>query len=159
MMEDVAILTGRASSSAKISVSNVEKVELDDLGRAKKIVIDKQNTTIVEGNGKQSDVQGRINQIRKAIEETTSDYDARSCRRRLAKLAGGVAVIPRRSGDETEMKKKKARVEDALHATARLSRKALSPAVACIDPLPGCARQPPSQGRRSHRRADCDSRH
>jgi chaperonin GroEL len=90
---------------------------LDDLGRAKKIVIDKENTTIVEGGGKHNDVQGRINQIRKAIEETTSDYDREKLQERLAKLAGGVAVVYVGAATETEMKEKKARVEDALHAT------------------------------------------
>ena len=116
MMEDIAILTGGKFLSEDLGVK-LEKVELDDLGRAKKIVIDKDNTTIVEGNGKQSDVQGRINQIRKAIEETTSDYDREKLQERLAKLAGGVAVVHVGAATETEMKEKKARVEDALHAT------------------------------------------
>src|SRR6266850_1735919 len=95
----------------------LEKIELDDLGRTKKLVIDKENTTIVEGAGKQSEVQGRINQIRRQIEETTSDYDREKLQERLAKLAGGVAVIHVGAATETEMKEKKARVEDALHAT------------------------------------------
>ncbi|HVM62748.1 MAG TPA: chaperonin GroEL [Verrucomicrobiae bacterium] len=116
MMEDIAILTGGKFLSEDLGIK-LEKVELDDLGRAKKIVIDKENTTIVEGNGKQSDVQGRINQIRKAIEETTSDYDREKLQERLAKLAGGVAVVYVGAATETEMKEKKARVEDALHAT------------------------------------------
>jgi chaperonin GroEL len=116
MMEDIAILTGGRFLSEDLGIK-LEKVELDDLGRAKKIVIDKENTTIVEGAGKQSDVQGRINQIRKAIEETTSDYDREKLQERLAKLAGGVAVIHVGAATETEMKEKKARVEDALHAT------------------------------------------
>jgi chaperonin GroEL len=116
MMEDIAILTGGKFLSEDLGIK-LEKVELDDLGRAKKIVIDKENTTIVEGNGKQSDVQGRINQIRKAIEETTSDYDREKLQERLAKLAGGVAVVHVGAATETEMKEKKARVEDALHAT------------------------------------------
>jgi chaperonin GroEL len=116
MMEDIAILTGGKFLSEDLGVK-LEKVELDDLGRAKKIVIDKDNTTIVEGNGKQSDVQGRINQMRKAIEETTSDYDREKLQERLAKLAGGVAVVYVGAATETEMKEKKARVEDALHAT------------------------------------------
>ncbi|HUI08434.1 MAG TPA: chaperonin GroEL [Verrucomicrobiae bacterium] len=116
MMEDVAILTGGKFLSEDLGIK-LEKVELDDLGRAKKIVVDKENTTIVEGNGKQSDVQGRINQIRKAIEETTSDYDREKLQERLAKLAGGVAVVHVGAATETEMKEKKARVEDALHAT------------------------------------------
>ena len=116
MMEDIAILTGGKFLSEDLGIK-LEKVELDDLGRAKKIVIDKENTTIVEGDGKQSDVQGRINQIRKAIEETTSDYDREKLQERLAKLAGGVAVVHVGAATETEMKEKKARVEDALHAT------------------------------------------
>ncbi len=116
MMEDIAILTGGKFLSEDLGIK-LEKVELDDLGRAKKIVIDKENTTIVEGAGKQSDVQGRINQMRKAIEETTSDYDREKLQERLAKLAGGVAVVHVGAATETEMKEKKARVEDALHAT------------------------------------------
>jgi chaperonin GroEL len=116
MMEDIAILTGGKFLSEDLGIK-LEKVELDGLGRAKKIVIDKENTTIVEGNGKQSDVQGRINQMRKAIEETTSDYDREKLQERLAKLAGGVAVVHVGAATETEMKEKKARVEDALHAT------------------------------------------
>ncbi len=116
MMEDIAILTGGKFLSEDLGIK-LEKVELDDLGRAKRIIIDKENTTIVEGNGKQSDVQGRINQIRRAIEETTSDYDREKLQERLAKLAGGVAVVYVGASTETEMKEKKARVEDALHAT------------------------------------------
>ena len=116
MMEDIAILTGGKFLSEDLGVK-LEKVELEDLGRAKKIVIDKENTTIVEGNGKHGDVQGRINQMRRAIEETTSDYDREKLQERLAKLAGGVAVVHVGAATETEMKEKKARVEDALHAT------------------------------------------
>src|SRR5208282_3976475 len=116
MMEDIAILTGGKFLSEDLGIK-LEKIELDDLGRAKKIVIDKENTTIVEGAGKASDVQGRINQIRKQIEETTSDYDREKLQERLAKLAGGVAVVHVGAATETEMKEKKARVEDALHAT------------------------------------------
>ncbi|HON06842.1 MAG TPA: TCP-1/cpn60 chaperonin family protein, partial [Verrucomicrobiota bacterium] len=89
----------------------------EDLGRAKSVVVDKENTTIVEGYGKSSDIQGRVNQIRRQIEETTSDYDREKLQERLAKLAGGVAVIKVGAATETEMKEKKARVEDALHAT------------------------------------------
>ncbi|HUK82701.1 MAG TPA: chaperonin GroEL [Verrucomicrobiae bacterium] len=116
MMNDIAILSGGKFLSEDLGIK-LENVQIDDLGRAKKIVIDKENTTIVEGAGKQSDVQGRINQIRKAIEETTSDYDREKLQERLAKLAGGVAVIHVGAATETEMKEKKARVEDALHAT------------------------------------------
>jgi chaperonin GroEL len=116
MCEDIAILTGGRFLSEDLGIK-LENVQLDDLGRAKRIIVDKENTTIVEGAGKQSDVQGRINQIRKAIEETTSDYDREKLQERLAKLAGGVAVIHVGAATETEMKEKKARVEDALHAT------------------------------------------
>src|SRR5258706_3549934 len=116
MLEDVAILTGGKFISEDLGIK-LEPVGLDDLGRAKSIVIDKENTTIVEGYGKSSEIQGRVNQIRRAIEETTSDYDREKLQERLAKLAGGVAVINVGAATETEMKEKKARVEDALHAT------------------------------------------
>src|SRR6185295_668208 len=92
-------------------------LELTDLGRAKTIIVDKENTTIVEGGGKSSEIQGRVTQIRRQIEETTSDYDREKLQERLAKLSGGVAVINVGAATETEMKEKKARVEDALHAT------------------------------------------
>ncbi len=116
MCEDIAILTGGKFISEDLGVK-LETVEISDLGKAKSIVIDKENTTIVEGYGKSSDIQGRVNQIRRAIEETTSDYDREKLQERLAKLAGGVAVINVGAATETEMKEKKARVEDALHAT------------------------------------------
>src|SRR5512134_2843588 len=116
MCEDIAILTGGKFISDDLGIK-LENVELSDLGRAKSIVIDKENTTIVEGGGKSSDIQGRVNQIRRQIEETTSDYDREKLQERLAKLAGGVAVINVGAATETEMKEKKARVEDALHAT------------------------------------------
>src|SRR5437879_10177637 len=95
----------------------LENIKLEDLGRAKRVTIDKENTTIVEGEGKKADIQGRVAQIRRQIEETTSDYDSEKLQERLAKLAGGVAVINVGAATETEMKEKKARVEDALHAT------------------------------------------
>jgi chaperonin GroEL len=116
LMEDIAILTGGKFLSEDLGIK-LENVNLDDLGKAKKIIIDKENTTIVEGAGKSSDVQGRIGQIKKQIEETTSDYDREKLQERLAKLAGGVAVVRVGAATETEMKEKKARVEDALHAT------------------------------------------
>ena len=116
MCEDIAILTGAKFISEDLGIK-LESVELSDLGRAKSIVVDKENTTIVEGGGKSSDIQGRVNQIRRQIEETTSDYDREKLQERLAKLAGGVAVINVGAATETEMKEKKARVEDALHAT------------------------------------------
>jgi chaperonin GroEL len=116
MCEDIAILTGGKFISEDLGIK-LESLELTDLGRAKSIVVDKENTTIVEGFGKSSDIQGRVNQIRRQIEETTSDYDREKLQERLAKLAGGVAVINVGAATESEMKEKKARVEDALHAT------------------------------------------
>ncbi|PYI88257.1 MAG: chaperonin GroEL [Verrucomicrobia bacterium] len=116
MLEDIAVLTGARSITEDLGIK-LENVKLEDLGRAKRVTIDKENTTIVEGEGKQSDIQGRVNQIRRQIEETTSDYDREKLQERLAKLAGGVAVINVGAATETEMKEKKARVEDALHAT------------------------------------------
>jgi chaperonin GroEL len=95
----------------------LENITLEDLGRGKRIMIDKENTTVIEGEGKNADIQGRVTQIRRQIEETTSDYDREKLQERLAKLAGGVAVINVGAATETEMKEKKARVEDALHAT------------------------------------------
>ena len=116
MMEDIAVLTGGRFISEDLGIK-LEGVQLSDLGRCKRVTIDKENTTIVEGAGKASDIQGRIAQIRRQIEETTSDYDREKLQERLAKLAGGVAVINVGAATETEMKEKKARVEDALHAT------------------------------------------
>src|SRR5438552_5422759 len=116
MCEDIAILTGGKFISEDLGIK-LESLELNDLGRAKSVVVDKENTTIVEGYGKSSDIQGRVNQIRRQIEETTSDYDREKLQERLAKLAGGVAVINVGAATETEMKERKARVEDALHAT------------------------------------------
>ena len=116
MLEDIGILTGGKAIFEDVGIK-LEKIRLEDLGRAKKVVIDKDNTTIVEGAGKSSELQGRIKQIRAQIEETTSDYDREKLQERLAKLAGGVAVIKVGAATETEMKEKKARVEDALHAT------------------------------------------
>src|SRR5216117_1905230 len=116
MLEDIAILTGGKLITEDLGIK-LENVEIEDLGRAKRITVDKENTTIVEGAGKQADIQGRINLIKKQIEDTTSDYDKEKLQERLAKLAGGVAVINVGAATETEMKEKKARVEDALHAT------------------------------------------
>jgi chaperonin GroEL len=116
MLEDIAVLTGGRCITEDLGIK-LENIQLDDLGRAKSIVVDKENTTIVEGNGKSSEIQGRVNQIRRQIEETTSDYDREKLQERLAKLAGGVAVINVGAATESEMKEKKARVEDALHAT------------------------------------------
>ncbi len=116
MLEDIAILTGGRCITEDLGIK-LENLTIEDLGRAKSVVVDKENTTIVEGNGKSSEIQGRVNQIRRQIEETTSDYDREKLQERLAKLAGGVAVINVGAATETEMKEKKARVEDALHAT------------------------------------------
>ena len=116
MMEDIAILTGGKCITEDLGIK-LESIGLEDLGRAKSIVVDKENTTIVNGYGKSSEIQGRVGQIRRQIEETTSDYDREKLQERLAKLAGGVAVINVGAATETEMKEKKARVEDALHAT------------------------------------------
>ena len=116
MMEDIAVLTGGKCITEDLGIK-LESIGLEDLGRAKSIVVDKENTTIVEGYGKPSEIQGRVNQIRRQIEETTSDYDTEKLQERLAKLAGGVAVIHVGAATESEMKEKKARVEDALHAT------------------------------------------
>src|SRR5579871_3566614 len=116
MLEDIAILTGGRLLSEDLGIK-LENVGLEDLGRAKRIVVDKENTTIIEGEGKTADIQGRVSQIRRQIEETTSDYDKEKLQERLAKLAGGVAVINVGAATETALKEKKARVEDALHAT------------------------------------------
>src|SRR5438309_6117633 len=116
MLEDIAVLTGGRCFTEDLGIK-LENITLDDLGKAKRVTIDKDNTTIVEGEGSTKDIQGRINQIRRQIEETTSDYDREKLQERLAKLAGGVAVVSVGAATETEMKEKKARVEDALHAT------------------------------------------
>jgi chaperonin GroEL len=116
MLEDIAVLTGGRCITEDLGIK-LENVKLEDLGRTKRATIDKENTTIVEGEGKQVDIKGRVAQIRRQIEETTSDYDREKLQERLAKLAGGVAVINVGAATETEMKEKKARVEDALHAT------------------------------------------
>jgi chaperonin GroEL len=116
MLEDIATLTGGRAITEDLGIK-LENVKLEDLGRAKKVTIDKDNTTIVEGGGKTSAIEGRVKQIRTQIEETTSDYDREKLQERLAKLVGGVAQIKVGAATETEMKEKKARVEDAMHAT------------------------------------------
>ncbi len=116
MLEDIAILTGGRFISEDLGIK-LENIQISDLGRAKRISVDKENTTIVEGAGSGSDIQGRVKQLRRQIDETTSDYDREKLQERLAKLAGGVAVINVGASTEPEMKEKKARVEDALHAT------------------------------------------
>src|SRR5437867_274425 len=116
MLEDIATVTGGKAITEDLGIK-LENLKLDDLGRAKKVVVDKDNTTIIEGAGKTKEIQGRIKQIRAQIEETTSDYDKEKLQERLAKLAGGVAIVKVGAATETEMKEKKARVEDAMHAT------------------------------------------
>ncbi len=116
MLEDIAILTGGKAMTEDLGIK-LENVKIEDLGSAKKVTIDKDNTTIVEGSGKRSAIEGRVKQIRTQIEETTSDYDKEKLQERLAKLVGGVAVIKVGAATETELKEKKARVEDAMHAT------------------------------------------
>ncbi|MSO23085.1 MAG: chaperonin GroEL [Acidobacteria bacterium] len=116
MLEDLAVLTGAKVISEDLGIK-LENVQLGDLGRAKKITVDKDNTTIVEGAGKSADIQGRVKQLRTQVEDTTSDYDREKLQERLAKLVGGVAVIKVGAATETELKEKKARVEDAMHAT------------------------------------------
>jgi len=116
MLEDIAILTGGRAITEDLGIK-LENIKLEDLGKAKKITIDKDNTTIVEGAGAQSSIEGRVKQIRTQVEDTTSDYDREKLQERLAKLVGGVAVIKVGAATETEMKEKKARVEDAMHAT------------------------------------------
>ncbi|HEY9232542.1 MAG TPA: chaperonin GroEL, partial [Blastocatellia bacterium] len=116
MLQDIAILTGGKAITEDLGIK-LESIQVADLGRAKKVVVDKDNTTIVEGGGKGSEIEGRVKQIRAQIEDTTSDYDREKLQERLAKLVGGVAVIKVGAATETELKEKKARVEDAMHAT------------------------------------------
>jgi chaperonin GroEL len=126
MLEDIAILTGGKALTEDLGIK-LENVDIEDLGRAKRIKVDKENTTIVEGAGKTQAINGRISQIKKQIDDTDSDYDKEKLQGRLAKLAGGVAVINVGAATETEMKEKKARVEDALHATRAASQEGIVP--------------------------------
>src|SRR3954447_8026460 len=126
MLEDIAILTGGKAITEDLGIK-LENIKLDDLGKAKKITIDKDNTTIVEGSGTQQQIEGRVKQIRTQVEETTSDYDREKLQERLAKLVGGVAVIKVGAATETEMKEKKARVEDAMHATKEAVEEGIVP--------------------------------
>ncbi|MBI5366698.1 MAG: chaperonin GroEL [Planctomycetes bacterium] len=137
MREDLAVLTGGKAIFEDLGIE-LEKVELADLGRAKKVMIEKENTTVLEGAGKSEAIQGRINQIRKEVETTTSDYDREKLQERLAKLAGGVAKINVGAATEVEMKEKKARIEDALHATKAAVEEGILPGggVALIRSLP-----------------------
>jgi len=137
MLEDIAILTGGKSLTEDLGIK-LENVRIEDLGRAKKVVIDKDNTTIVEGAGKSQAIEGRVKQLRTQIDETTSDYDREKLQERLAKLVGGVAVIKVGAATETEMKEKKARVEDAMHATRAAVEEGIVPGggVAFIRAIP-----------------------
>jgi chaperonin GroEL len=141
MLQDIAVLTGGLAITEDLG-RTLESLTLADLGRAKRTVIDKDNTTIVEGAGSSADIMGRINLIRRQIEETTSDYDREKLQERLAKLAGGVAVINVGAATEIEMKEKKARVEDALHATRAAVEEGIVPGggvalIRCIDAVNG----------------------
>jgi chaperonin GroEL len=140
MLQDIAVLTGGQVISEEVGLS-LEKASMDDLGEAKKVQVSKENTTIIDGAGKKSDIKGRIDQINKEIEESTSDYDREKLQERVAKLAGGVAVIKVGAGTEIEMKEKKARVEDALHATRAAVEEGVVPGggVALLRALKGIA--------------------
>ena len=157
MLEDIAILTGGKAITEDLGIK-LENVKLEDLGKAKKITIDKDNTTIVEGAGSQKAIEGRVKQIRAQIEETTSDYDREKLQERLAKLAGGVAVIKVGAATETEMKEKKARVEDALHATKAAVEEGIVPGggVALLRAAQGARRG--SRPRATRRSASTSSR-
>jgi chaperonin GroEL len=137
MLEDIAILTGGKAVTEDLGIK-LENVRLEDLGRAKKITVDKDNTTIVEGYGKSSAIEGRVKQLRTQVEDTTSDYDREKLQERLAKLVGGVAQIKVGAATETEMKEKKARVEDAMHATKAAVEEGIVPGggVAMIRSIP-----------------------
>src|SRR2546427_1723254 len=141
MCEDIAILCGGKFISEDLGIK-LESIGLEDLGRAKSIVVDQESTTLVAGCGKPGEIQGRVNQIRRQIEETTSDYDKEKLQERLAKLAGGVAIINVGAATETEMKEKKARVEDALHATRAAVEEGIVPGggvalIRCLSVLEG----------------------
>ncbi len=141
MLEDIAILTGGKAITEDLGIK-LENVRLEDLGRAKKITVDKDNTTIVEGYGKSSAIEGRVKQIRTQVEDTTSDYDREKLQERLAKLVGGVAQIKVGAATETEMKEKKARVEDAMHATKAAVEEGIVPGggVALIRSIPALSK-------------------
>ena len=155
MLEDIGILTGGKVISEDLGIK-LETVRLEDLGRAKKITIDKDNTTIIEGAGKHADIEGRVKQLRVQIEETTSDYDREKLQERLAKLVGGVAVIKVGAATETELKEKKARVEDAMHATRAAVEEGIVPGggvalLRCVPALEKLKLEGDESGRRQHR--------
>ncbi len=139
MLQDIAILTGGKAITEDLGIK-LENVQMQDLGRAKKVTVDKDNTTIVEGRGKHSEIEGRVKEIRSQIDKTTSDYDREKLQERLAKLVGGVAVIKVGAATETEMKEKKARVEDAMHATRAAVEEGIVPGggvalLRCVDAI------------------------
>ena len=131
MLEDIAILTGGTVISEEVGLS-LEGATIEDLGTAKKVVLNKDNTTIIDGSGDQAAIEARVNQIRVQIEDTSSDYDREKLQERVAKLAGGVAVIKVGAGSEVEMKEKKARVEDALHSTRAAVEEGVVPGLSLI---------------------------
>jgi chaperonin GroEL len=141
MLQDIATLTGGKAITEDLGIK-LENVQMADLGQAKKITVDKDNTTIVEGKGKHSEIEGRVKEIRGQVEKTTSDYDREKLQERLAKLVGGVAVIKVGAATETEMKEKKARVEDAMHATRAAVEEGIVPGggVALIRCIPALDR-------------------
>ncbi len=157
MLQDIAILTGGKAITEDLGIK-LENVQIADLGQAKKITIDKDNTTIVEGKGKHAEIEGRVKEIRSQIDKTTSDYDREKLQERLAKLVGGVAVIKVGAATETEMKEKKARVEDAMHATRAAVEEGIVPGggvalarcAAALDKLKARRRR---ADRRQHREA------
>jgi chaperonin GroEL len=139
MLQDIAILTGGKAITEDLGIK-LESVKIEDLGQAKRITVDKDNTTIVEGKGKGGDIEGRVKEIRSQVDKTTSDYDREKLQERLAKLVGGVAVIKVGAATETEMKEKKARVEDAMHATRAAVEEGIVPGggvalVRCVSAL------------------------
>jgi chaperonin GroEL len=141
ILGDIAVLTGGKAITEDLGIK-LESVKLEDLGKAKRITIDKDNTTIVDGSGKASDIEGRVKEIRSQIEKTTSDYDKEKLQERLAKLVGGVAIIKVGAATETELKEKKARVEDALHATRAAVEEGIVPGggVALVRAMPAVSK-------------------
>ena len=157
MLEDIAILTGGKAITEDLGLK-LENLKLEDLGKAKKITIDKDNTTIVEGGGSSAAIDGRVKQIRAQVEDTTSDYDREKLQERLAKLVGGVAVIKVGAATETEMKEKKARVEDAMHATKAAVEEGIVPGggtalIRAAKVLDSLKLEGRSEGRREHHQA------
>jgi len=170
MLEDIAILTGGTMVSADLGIK-LENVTINMLGRAKKVTVEKENTTIVSGAGKKTDIQARIAQIKAQIEETTSDYDREKLQERLAKLAGGVAVIRVGGATEVEVKERKDRVDDAMHATRAAVEEGILPGVVSLCCVParlgqveGRKRRPEARRRDGQKGAllagttDCDQR-